>query len=243
MPSLLQASAAIFLYVATFTRAATLPTPRNYERAAFLAGYNIVNLRIEGATNTIYEAPIYSGPRNITTSSGGTHLCDGTNLNANPHPGNTCTDALDAASMLARFPYDGTYDAAFQDFFITSIGGTTETATEFWGLLLNYQFTPVGGCQQEVPPGDHVLWAFNAFNAVYFLKAEPELVALGPGGTTVVTVTDGMSGVPVAGAAFAGQLSNAAGQVTITGSKAGVNVYKATRSDSIRSNAVVVAVA
>ncbi|MCJ1378986.1 hypothetical protein MMC17_002085 [Xylographa soralifera] len=241
MPSFLQASAAILLCAATLVDAASLPNPRNSERAAILAGYNIVNLRIEGI-NTIYEAPIFSGPRNVTTPSGGTHLCDGTNDGANPTPGNTCTDALDAASKLARFPFDGTYDAEFQDFFITSISTTTETATEFWGLLLNYQFTPVGGCQQEVQPGDHVLWAFNAFNAVYFLKAEPEVVAVLPGKSAVVTVTDGMSGVPVAGAEFAGQLSNAEGQVTITGTKPGVNVYKATRSDSIRSNAVVVTV-
>lgn len=79
---------------------------------------------------------------------------------------------------------------------------------------------------------------------VYFLKATPNFVALAPGENAVVTVTDGMTGVPVPGAAFAGQVSNAAGQVTITGgSKVSVNVYKATRSDSIRSNAVVVAVA
>ncbi|MCJ1282271.1 hypothetical protein MMC26_001594 [Xylographa opegraphella] len=241
MRSFFQYAAAIAFCASTFANASALPNLRHSERAASLAGYNIVNLRIEG-TNTIYEAPIFSGPRNVTTPSGGTHLCDGTNDAANPTPGNTCTDALDAASKLLRFPFDGTYDAEFQDFFITSIGGTTETATEFWGLLLNYQFTPVGGCQQEVKPGDHVLWAFNAFNAAYFLKAEPEVVAILPGKSAVVTVTDGTTGVPVAGAEFAGQLTNAQGQVTVTGKKPGVNVYKATRSDSIRSNAVVVTI-
>ena len=94
-----------------------------------------MNLRVEGLTDTAYEGPINSGPRNITTASGGTHLCDGTNNGANPQPGNTPTDALDAAAKLAGFTYDGTFDPEFDDFFITTINGDTETATEFWGIL------------------------------------------------------------------------------------------------------------
>ncbi|CAF9914429.1 MAG: hypothetical protein ALECFALPRED_009591 [Alectoria fallacina] len=205
---------------------------------------DIVNIRIEGLNNTIYEAPIYSGPRNITTKSGGTHLCDGTNGGANPTPGNTCTDALDAASKLARFPYDGTFDAEFDDFFITSISTTTETATEFWGLLLDFQFTPVGGCQQEVAPGQDVLWAFNAFNKNYFLKVTPNtIVEATVGSSHVVTVTDGMTGVPIEGALIDGVLTDASGDATLTFPKAGVFEFKAERSDSIRSNALYVAVA
>ena len=134
---------------------------------------SLVNLRIEGLTNTIYEAPILSGPHNVTTASGGTHFCGGTNGNANPAPDNTPTDALDAGSKLAKFPFDGTYSAAFDDFFITSIGTSTQTATMFWGLLVNYKFTPVGGCQFEVKAGDQVLWAFDAFSKNYFLKVDP----------------------------------------------------------------------
>lgn len=67
----------------------------------------LVNLRIEGLDHTIYEAPILTYGHNITTPSGGTHHCDGTNLNANPKPGPTCTSALDNASKLWKFPYDG----------------------------------------------------------------------------------------------------------------------------------------
>ena len=202
-----------------------------------------MNLRIEGETKTIYEAPIFSGPRNITTASGGTHLCDGTNDGANPTPSNTCTDALDAASKLAKFQYDGTYDTEFMDYFITSIGPSTETATMFWGLLLNYQFTPVGGCQQEVKPGDHVLWAFDAFNKVYFLKVTPSSIVVKKGGSKKVTVTDGTTGVPVSGAVIDGVTTGADGTATLTFPKKGVFEYKATRADSLRSNALYVAVA
>ncbi|KAI4121692.1 MAG: hypothetical protein LQ338_006223 [Usnochroma carphineum] len=204
---------------------------------------SIVNLRIEGAANTIYEAPILSGPRNITTPSGGTHHCDGTNLNANPTPGNTCTDALDAASKLLKFPYDGTYSSSFDDFFITSISTTTQTATQFWGLLLNYQFTPVGGCQQEVKPGDNVLWAFDAFNKQHFLKVEPEVLVVKKGGSKVVTVTDGSTGVTIQGAVINGVTTDANGKATLTFPKAGAFQYKATRDDSLRSNALRVVVA
>jgi hypothetical protein len=106
---------------------------------------------------TIYEGAIRSGPRLITTSSGGTHLCDGTNNNANPTPEGTSITVLDSASRLCGFGYDSTYDSEFQDYFITSIGNTTQTSTISWGLLKNFQFTPVGGCQEEPAPTDEIL--------------------------------------------------------------------------------------
>jgi hypothetical protein len=202
----------------------------------------IINLRIEGADSTIYEGPILTKGHNVTTPSGGTHHCDGTNNNANPTPGATCTSALSDASKLAHFPFDGTFDTAFDDFFITSIGDSTQTATEFWGLLLDYQFTPVGGCQQEVETGAQVLWAFNAFNAVHFLKLTgPNLAVKGKPFT--VTVVDGSTGLPVAGATVAGATTNSTGQAVITPAKLGLESLKAQKSDSIRSNALEVIVA
>jgi plastocyanin len=203
---------------------------------------NVVNLRIEGLTNTIYEGPIFSGPRNITTASGGTHPCDGTNNGANPTPGNTPTGALDAASKFAKFPFDGTYSAAFNDFFITSIGTSTQTATQFWGLLVNFQFTPVGGCQAKVNPGDSVLWAFDAFNQNAFLKVEPKQITAKKGQTKTVTVTDGSTGAPASGAVIDGVTTDAGGKATLTFPKRGIFTYKATRSDALRSNALVVVV-
>lgn len=67
----------------------------------------IVNLRVEGLNRTIYEGPIRTRGHNITTVSGGTHHCDGTNNNENPTPGPTCTSALDDASRKAHFTLDG----------------------------------------------------------------------------------------------------------------------------------------
>ena len=202
----------------------------------------LTNLRIEGLTNTIYEAPILSGPRFITTASGGTHLCDGTNLGANPQPGNTPTDALDAASDLADFTYDGTFFPQFDDFFITRIASSAETSTQFWGLLVNYQFTPVGGCQFETKPLDEVLWAFDAFSKTYFLKASPADAVVAKGGTLTVTVIDGSTGVPISGATIGGAVTDSNGHAKLSFPSLGIFEYKAERADSIRSNKVVVAV-
>ena len=58
-----------------------------------------------------------------------------------------------------------------------------------------------------------------------------------------MTVTDGMTGVPIQGALIDGVLTDASGDATLTFPKAGVFEFKAERSDSIRSNALYVAVA
>jgi len=57
-----------------------------------------VNLRIEGKTGTIFEAPVSTFGHDVTTPAGGTHRCDGTHGGANPRPGPTCTTALDDGS-------------------------------------------------------------------------------------------------------------------------------------------------
>ncbi|KAJ7768264.1 hypothetical protein B0H16DRAFT_1882173 [Mycena metata] len=204
-----------------------------------------VNLRIEGANSTIFEAPILTRGHNITTASGGTHHCDGTNLNANAVPGATCTSALDDAAKLAKFNYDGTFDTEFDDFFITKIASSAETSTQFWGLLLDYQFTPVGGCQQEVKTGQSILWAFDAFSKTFFLKLAAVSHTTKVGKPFLVTVTDGTSGVPISGATVnvfgkgsESVVSDENGVASIVFKHAGVYKLKAERSDSIRSNMV-----
>ncbi|KAF8172977.1 hypothetical protein K438DRAFT_1728644 [Mycena galopus ATCC 62051] len=196
-----------------------------------------VNLRIEGANRTIFEGTIVTMGHNVTTVSGGTHHCDGTNNNTNPFPGPTCTSALDDASRARRFQWDGTFSTEFDDFFITSIGKSTETATQFWGLLLNFRFTPVGGCQQEVNVGDHILWAFDAFNAQHFLKLSGPSQAK-HGVATEFIVTDGMTGKPVEGATVDRETSDIRGVVRIRFENKGVESLKATKNGSIRSNRV-----
>jgi hypothetical protein len=66
-----------------------------------------VILRVEGLDKTIYEGTIVARPESITTASGGTHHCDGTNNGANPVPGPTCSSALSAAAKKSKFSFDG----------------------------------------------------------------------------------------------------------------------------------------
>lgn len=94
-----------------------------------------VNLRIEGASDTVYEGVIYAGPRNVTTASGGTHLCDGTNNGANSSPGSNGISTIDAAASLCGFTYDGTFDNAFDEFTIQRIGSTAQGSNNYWGIL------------------------------------------------------------------------------------------------------------
>lgn len=171
-------------------------------------------------------------------------MCDGTNNAANPTPGGTPTDALAAAAAANGFAFDGTFDPTFDDFFITSIDGVTQTATEFWGVLVNYQFTLVGGCEFEPKAGQEVLWAFNAFSAVHFLQLivdnETGPVSAGVGAPVSVCVVDGMTGSPVPNATVGGQATDANGQATFTFSSTGTYTLQATRSDSIRSQIVTI---
>ncbi|KAH8595013.1 hypothetical protein B0O99DRAFT_624154 [Bisporella sp. PMI_857] len=203
-----------------------------------------VNLRIEGLSSTIFSGPLTSGPLTITTPSGGTHACTGLNNNVNPFAGATCTSALAVAACLNSFPFDGAWFPEFEDYFITSIASDTQTATQFWGLLRNWEFTPVGGCQQETQEGDEVLWAYDAFNMLYFLQAAVDeafeatvkkVVAREP---VSVYVRDGSTKVPVGGAEIGDAITNGQGIVTLSFGAPGTYTLKATLKGSLRSNAV-----
>ncbi|KJA19857.1 hypothetical protein HYPSUDRAFT_852724 [Hypholoma sublateritium FD-334 SS-4] len=200
-----------------------------------------VHLRIEGERETIFEGDIFTRGHNVTTPSGGTHPCNGLNDKANTLPGATCTSALADAARRKRFTFDGTFDPTFDDFFITAIGDSVQTATQFWGILVNFQFTPVGGCQQEVRSSDEVLFAFDAFSKTHFLKLSGPRTAI-IGKPAKFTVIDGMNGEPVAGASVNDQTSGADGTVLIDFTSRGTKSLKASKFDSIRSNAVEVIV-
>ena len=139
-----------------------------------------------------------------------------------------------------------TFFTGFDDILITRIARSAQTDTEFWGILLNFEFTPVGGCQQEVAFGDHVLWAFDAFNAAHFLSlAGPGAAA--PGRPVMFTVTDGATGDAIANATLVSPgahtvVTDAQGKAKLTFTSKGTHSVKASRPDSIRSNAVKVVV-
>jgi hypothetical protein len=93
-----------------------------------------VNLRIEGKDSTIYEGKVFTGPQVVTTPSGGSHSCDGTNNGANPAPFANGVSALVDSARLCSFPLDGSFSSQFDDFFITKIGDSdsNDGSNRYW---------------------------------------------------------------------------------------------------------------
>jgi hypothetical protein len=200
-----------------------------------------VNLRVEGATTTLFEDRITTDGRTVTSASGGSHQCDGTNGGVNPTPGPSATAALDDGARLGGLTWDGTYDNGFDDYLISRIGPDSQTSSQFWALLVNSEFSSVGGCQQRVRTGDEVLWAFDGFSKAHTLRlAGPSSATTGQPFT--VRVTDGENGAPLADASVGGATTGADGRAGVTIEDKGIYRLKASRADSVRSNALSVCV-
>jgi hypothetical protein len=200
-----------------------------------------VNLRVEGQSQTIFDGPVTTDGHNVTTQTGGTHRCDGTNNGAHPTPGPTATATLDDGARLNGFTWDGEwFEQDFEDFAITRVAGDSATSTQFWGYAVNFEFASAGGCQTRVNQGDEVLWIFDAFSKTHILKLA------GPGAATMgapvtVSVTEG-GGAPIAGATVGGAQTGADGKATLSFAEAGIYRLKAERADSVRSNAISVCI-
>jgi len=145
---------------------------------------------------------------------------------------------LSIAAGAGGFEWFGDIDAGLDDFVVTSIGGENETETTGWNLFKNLQ--PVnGGCAARVSTGDSVLWAFDAANKAP-LKLTGPVERVQAGALFNVTVTDALTGLPVAGASVDGVVSDANGVAKI--SLDGSSTVKAEKEGWIRSNGVAVTV-
>lgn len=132
-----------------------------------------VSVRIEGATETLFEGPVLSDGHNVkgitdTKAPAWGRRCDGLNNGANPTPGPTATAAsVDAMSILGE-GFDGDWygSGSFDDYFITQWGPERQDVGEgdYWGVVVNNVFTSIGGCQYQVDAGDEVVWVYDAFD-------------------------------------------------------------------------------
>jgi hypothetical protein len=221
------------------TLALTLP-------AAVSAAPTAVDVRIEGKTSTIFDGPVTTDGKTVTTAAGGTHVCDGTNAGASPFPAATATSALDDAAIKGGFTWDATWYAAGSEYFISRIAGESEAPApypggEYWGVFINGKATTAGGCQSLVKAGDEVLWAYNAFNKFGGLR----LTAPGatqPNVPIVATATNFDTKAPVAGASVGSSTTDADGKTSIAFSEPGIYVLKADKPDLVRSRGVRVCV-
>jgi uncharacterized protein DUF4430 len=196
-----------------------------------------VTVRAEGASKTILEVPVTTDGHQLTTESGGTHECDGTNNGAYPSPVAVPTAALDDAARATNVSWDA--DWFDTDYFVKRVADEPQTDTQFWGLYVNGKQAQVGGCQVQLNQGDEVLYAFDAFSKVGALRLD------GPASATVgqpvnVKVTDTQNDVPGANARVGGSTTGSDGVAAVTFGEEGIYRLKAERADSVRSNALVV---
>ncbi|HEX3362688.1 MAG TPA: hypothetical protein VHS74_16965 [Solirubrobacterales bacterium] len=135
-----------------------------------------LNVRIEGAHETLFEGPLAVEPHGVkATSDTAQRSCDGINSldPENTVPAPTPTAAAADAMALIGETFDGQWYPGFNDYFIKRFGPDAEKEGKSWGILVNNTFTNVGGCQYQLDGGDEVLWAFNAFDFRPFLALFP----------------------------------------------------------------------
>lgn len=174
-------------------------------------------------------------------------------------PGATSTSALDEAARRSNFTFDATWSDDLDDFFITRIATSAQTDDKYWGLLINWKFSNAGGCQEETKPGDHVLWAYDAFNADHILQLSPNANFTSEKGTDSVGfskklyVRDGLTGDPVENVTVrtVGKSRELGGSVGVSDASGvalvdlpvnGTYYYKAMKENSITSNLVTILV-
>jgi hypothetical protein len=208
-----------------------------------------VNLRIEGPASTVFEGPVTTDVRPFQFTAGADtapHECDATaaNTGTSPTPVPTRGAAITAASLAVPFSTSGAFSVQFGSPSFDQVGGQPTTFDPATGSFLaeykNGVAAQVGACADPIANGDDVLFAYGTGN-------EPLLRLSGPGAATAgapfaVHVIDQTTGAPVAGASVAGATTDAAGDAAVT-LGAGEQRLKATKAGTIRSNALVVAVA
>ncbi len=196
-----------------------------------------VNVRIEGKRKTLFEGRVRTSGHDVNGGDGtGAHKCDGTNNGANPNPGPTLLAAFDDGRYRAGLTWAGKWFDSFEDFSIDRVGPDSSDTkrNRYWGQVLNYKDTQLGGCQQRIHAGDDVLVAFDAFG-------HPKLKLKGPRHATVgkrvrLTVIDGQADKPFEGAHVRGHRSDKRGHVRLRFSKPGTYRLKARAKSAIRSN-------
>jgi hypothetical protein len=132
------------------------------------AAPTVVNVRIEGQSETLFEGPVLTEGHDVEASSDTQQRpCNGVNSldPQNASPGLTPTAASADAMSIIGETFDGEWYPGYNDYFITRWGPDEEDQAEgaYWGILVNDVFTDVGGCQYELHEDDEVLWVYNAF--------------------------------------------------------------------------------
>ncbi|MFF3018558.1 DUF4430 domain-containing protein [Streptomyces sp. NPDC057939] len=122
-----------------------------------------VELTVQGPNGLLFKGRIKTKGHDVTTATGGTHKCDGTNGGANPSKVPTPTAALDDAAHKKGFTWDGTWYSSFDDFSVDTIKNVSGGGTAYWSISVNGTPTPIGGCQFKISAGDQVAFTWTSF--------------------------------------------------------------------------------
>jgi hypothetical protein len=204
--------------------------------APALAAPVTVDLRIEGATRTLFEGRVTTDTAPFVATDGA-HPCG-----TSPTRG----AVISAAAQAGRFAMTASWNAQFGSPTFESIEGDNlayDPATgRFLGEYKNGEFASVGACEDPVQAGNQVLFAWANGSEQLLALSGPATAK--PGETVTLKVTDAKpDGGPVAGASVAGAQSAADGTVVVGPfSDRGDHDLKATKDGAIRSNRVRVCV-
>jgi hypothetical protein len=204
--------------------------------APALAAPVTVDLRIEGATRTLYEGPVTTDTAPFVASDG-PHACGTT-----PTRG----AVISAAAQAGRFAMTAIWDANYGSPTFESIAGENVgydgASGRYLAEYLDGKGAGVGACGDPVTTGQRVLFAYSAYGDTVLALSGPATAK--PGEKVTLKVTDAKpDGGPVAGASVAGVESGADGTVVVGPfSDRGDHDLKATKDGAIRSNRVRVCV-
>ncbi|KAG8410342.1 hypothetical protein J3459_017152 [Metarhizium acridum] len=194
-----------------------------------------VFVRVEGLKKTIFDGEVKSQGHEVTTESGGKHMCDGTKCEQQRTPGNTPTASLDTASNHGKnFKFDGKWFESMGDFLIDKIGDDKG----WWHIFVNGQYLQVGGCQYQTQPYSYILWAYDGSRPSP-LKLEV-LSATRVNQETIFSVKSWETGGPVGSATVHGVQSDENGIAIVIFKERGKIPVRAEKDKWIRSNTLTV---
>lgn len=205
-----------------------------------------VQLRIEGATRTLFEGPVTTDVAPFRFSdSPSEYECDGTpESNAG---GTSATPAVTRGAVIAvaalrhGFSLRGTFSPGFGSPVFSEVAGENVGFDPVSGRYLveyrNQRNSDVGACAETVGDGDEALFAYAGFGAPALRLTGPATVR--PGEPFTVRVTTG-GGAAVSGATVGGATTNDAGEAGVVVAERGPRTLKAEKPDTVRSNALTV---
>jgi hypothetical protein len=216
--------------------------------ASAAATPGLVTVRVEGSSQTLLA------PTVVTTQAAAFHPAN------DPVAAHTCpgTSAGRALELATGGTWAGTYSTTFGDYDVNSIIGelhpVSPTDGTFWSFWVDNAPAVVGICQQQLNPGDQILFFPDCFGptcpagyvspAVLGLTA-PAIVQAGtPFSATVVSYPNAggtpttLIGANVAGDGASAQ-TGAGGQATLTLTTPGSYLLTATAANSVRTETVV----